>query len=284
MNKNGIPNWSMGFIFIGGGERQQTKRVQRLRAGGRVVGAGWPNHLWAGWHGLHRVGWEVGVAVKAKEIVKHLIRPSATLLKFIQRQKVSGSHPSDLQDQKLWWWDQPFLFYTLWGSLWLTFVREAQLKSAAFKIISWGSPKFLWTLSSTQQSILNHQAPSQSKTLQQLPLHLNKSQTPYGGTAAAPCLPLCFHPCVSPPCIHPSSHTAPLYSWNTGRLFPPQGPSVSSAWNSPLHAPSPPNLYAAPSCNSGLSINVTSPVTFLPLSISIWPSFYCLQSSYHNLK
>lgn len=87
MNKNGILKWSMGFIFIGGGERQQTKRVQRLRAGGRVVGAGWPNHLWAGWHGLHRVGWGVGVAVKAKEIVKHLIRPSATLLKFIPKAK-----------------------------------------------------------------------------------------------------------------------------------------------------------------------------------------------------
>lgn len=63
-------------------------------------------------------------------------------------------------------------------------------------MVSWGSPGFLWTLSSTQQLILNHQVPSQSKTLPlllKLPLHLNKSHTPYGGAAAAPCLPLCFY-------------------------------------------------------------------------------------------
>ena len=150
-----------------------------------------PNHLWAGWHGIHHMGSGVGGCGETEETVKHLIRPSATLLKIhSKKKKVSGSYPSDLQDQKLWWWDQPFLLYKRWASLWLTFLL---FQSTAFNTVSWGPPGFLWTLVSTQQPILNHQVPSQSKILQQLPPHLNKTQTPYGGTASAPCLPLCFY-------------------------------------------------------------------------------------------
>ena len=144
---------------------------------------------WVTWYPSHGVGgggvrWNQGDSKAFNKTFSNLTENS------FQKQKVSGSYPSDLQDQKLWWWDQPFLLYKRWASMWLTFLL---FQSAAFNTVSQGPPGFLWTPVSTQQPILNHQVPSQSKILQQLPPHLNKTQTPYGGIASAPCLPLCFY-------------------------------------------------------------------------------------------
>lgn len=77
-----------GFYFYRWGKTTDQKSAEiksRWKSSGCWLAK--PLVSWVTWSPSRRVGGGVGVAVKAKEIVKHLIRPSATLLKFIPKTK-----------------------------------------------------------------------------------------------------------------------------------------------------------------------------------------------------